>query len=104
MQRIRVSLGRLPTQDFDEHQHRALDLYATRLHKIQHENIAMFMGGGRDTHGRPFFVWYQYHCNLRVGLQYFRQKNTPMSWYTRLNVAQDIARGLKYAEPMLRFF
>lgn len=99
MRRIRVSLSRLPVDCLDKQQLNALNQYATSLQQIRHGNIAVFLGGGRDSHGRPFFIWFQYHCNLRAALSHLLHNNTPMSWYTRLNIAEDAARGLACVVP-----
>ncbi|KAJ0624606.1 putative protein kinase RLK-Pelle-RLCK-VIIa-2 family [Helianthus annuus] len=72
---------------------------------IEHPNLAKLIGYcAEDTElGTQLFLVYEYMVNGTVRDHLSAKSETPLSWNTRLKVAQDAARGLTFLHEEMDF-
>ncbi|KAK9048617.1 hypothetical protein SSX86_032417 [Deinandra increscens subsp. villosa] len=72
---------------------------------VKHPNLVKLVGycAEEDELGTKLFLVYEYMPNRSVRDHLSSRSNAPLSWATRLKVAQDAARGLAYLHEDMNF-
>lgn len=77
------------------------------LGMVDHPNLVKLIGycaeENESEDGTRLFLVYEYMVNRSVRDQLSAKSETPLSWDTRLKVAQDAARGLTYLHEEMDF-
>lgn len=72
---------------------------------VEHENLVKLVGycAEDDERGIQRLLIYEYMPNRSVQDHLTNRFQTPLSWSTRLRIAQDAARGLAYLHEGMDF-
>lgn len=72
---------------------------------VQHPNLVKLTGYCAEDHekGIQRLLVYEYMPNRSVEFHLSSRSGTPLSWSTRLKIAQDTARGLAYLHEGMDF-
>nr|XP_043632404.1 serine/threonine-protein kinase PCRK1-like [Erigeron canadensis] len=100
---LKVAVKQLGNRGFQGHKEWIAEVNVLGI--VQHPNLVKLIGYCAEDHekGIQRLLVYEYMHNRCVEYHLSSRSGTPLSWSTRLKVAQDTARGLAYLHEGMPF-